>query len=98
MLNMESNWKESSVGQSRDPRQKIRSMGKLTKKSLFKRGGTSYRCLGLDENWRPIMEPVDSSSEAVVRRNSGANLFSSIPEKLQPNKKANKKSKTRRGK
>jgi len=95
---MSENWQENSIGQSRDPRKKIKSMGKLTKKSLFKRGGKSYRCLGLDENWRPIMEPVDSSSEAVVRRNSGANLFSSIPQKLESNEKPAKKRKPRRAK
>lgn len=83
-------WNEKTIEQSRDPRQKIRSMGKLSKR-YHKPQGQVYRCVGLDENWKPIMEPLDSSSEKVVRRNSGANLFSAIPEALTS--KSNKKKK-----
>lgn len=83
---MSEKWRETTVGQTRNPKQKIRSMGKLSKR-YHKPQGQVYRCVGLDENWKPIMEPLDSGSDGVVRRNSGANLFSAIPEKLTTKKK-----------
>jgi hypothetical protein len=66
-------------------------MGKLSKK-YHKPQGQVYRCVGLDENWKPIMEPIDNNSEGVARRNSGINLFSAIPAALT---KKTKNKKTR---
>ena len=83
---MSDKWTDTTVGQSRNPRQKIRSMGKLSKK-YHKPKGQVYRCVGLDKDWKPIMEPVDNSTDSVMRRNSGANLFSAIPESLTTKKK-----------
>lgn len=92
---MSEKWKESTVGQTRDPRQKIRSMGKLSKR-YHKPQGQVYRCVGLDENWKPIMEPLDSTSESVVRKNAGANLFSAIPEALTKDGAKRKKAKSKK--
>lgn len=86
---MSEKWQESTIGQTRNPRQKIRSMGKISK-NYHKPKGQVYRCVGLDENWKPIMEPLDNTSDRVLRRNSGANLFSAMPEALT-NKSSKKK-------
>lgn len=83
---MSDKWTDSTVGQTRDPRKKIRSMGKLSKRR-HKPQGKVYRCLGLDENWNPIMEELDNRGDSVMLRNSGVNLFSAVPEALTKKKK-----------
>jgi len=83
-----SKWQNKTIGQTRNPRQKIRSMGKLSKKYHRPRGAI-FKRVGWDKNHEPIMEWCDADSVEVVR-NSGASLFSAVPVALKnkPKKKS----------